>query len=226
MTCISCCVFCFQSIHIGMWVIIRNFVCKTLRAHMILAHRNHSAFCDLRLQVPSRTPEICTKSSTQACNREGRKRAASCDSKVVGGQLPHRACVLSTTDQHRAWIPVFWCAGTTPILEKTLRECMGKWNYFMGVPINSGNHSGSCSENCGFRIAQVVGSHSENGISYSENGILNSESCSENTPELSESSENVLTPRAFFLKLGWSPRFWSINQACPRVTEIDVAWSV
>ena len=41
----------------------------------------------------------------------------------------------------------------------------------MRVPINSGNRSGSCSENCGFRIAQVVGCHSENGISYSENGI-------------------------------------------------------
>ena len=71
----------------------------------------------------------------------------------------------------------------------------------------SGNHSESCSENCGFRIDQVVRGHSENGISYSENGISNSESCSENTPQLSESSENGLfTPRAFFLKLGWSPR--------------------
>ena len=55
-----------------------------------------------------------------------------------------------------------------------------------------GNRSGSCSENCGFCIAQVVGCHSENGISYSGNGISNSESCSENTPELSESSENGL----------------------------------
>ena len=27
---------------------------------------------------------------------------------------------------------------------------------FMWVPINSRNGSGSCSENCGFRIAQVV----------------------------------------------------------------------
>ena len=39
-----------------------------------------------------------------------------------------------------------------------------------------------------------------------EFNILNSGSCSENTPELSESFENGLfTPRAFFLKLGWSP---------------------
>ena len=76
----------------------------------------------------------------------------------------------------------------------------------MWVPNNSGNRSGSCSENCGFRIAQVVGCHSENGILHSENGISHSESCSENTLELSESSENGLfTPRAFFLKLGWSP---------------------
>ena len=52
---------------------------------------------------------------------------------------------------------------------------------FMWVPINSGNRSGSCSENFGFRIAQVVGCHSENGISNSENGISNSESCSDNT---------------------------------------------
>ena len=79
----------------------------------------------------------------------------------------------------------------------------------MLLPINSGNRSGSCSENYGFRIAQVVGRHSENGISYSENAISNSKSCSENTPELSESSENGLfTLRAFFLKLGWSPGFW------------------
>ena len=68
----------------------------------------------------------------------------------------------------------------------------------MWVPINSANSSGSCSENCGFRIARVVGCHSENGISYSENGILNSESCSENELELSESSENALfTPRVY-----------------------------
>ena len=104
---------------------------------------------------------------------------------------------------------LIWRGGTTPILEKTLRECRGKWKSFGWVRGNSGNRSESCSENCGFRIDQVVRGHSENGISYSENGISNSESCSENTPELSESSENGLfTPRAFFLKLGWSPGFW------------------
>ena len=71
----------------------------------------------------------------------------------------------------------------------------------MWVPTNSGNRSESCSENSGFRIAQVVRCHSENGISHSENYFLNSESCSENAPELSESSENGLfTPRAFSLK--------------------------
>ena len=73
----------------------------------------------------------------------------------------------------------------------------------MWVPINSGNGSGSCSENCGFRIAQVARCHSDHGILHSENQFLNSESCSENTPELCDSSENGLfTPRAFFLKLG------------------------
>ena len=88
------------------------------------------------------------------------------------------------------------------------KRMLGQMKSFMWVPTNSGNHSGSCSENCGFRIAQVEGCHSENGISYSENGISNSESCSENTPELSESSENGLcTRRAFTPKLGWSPDF-------------------
>ena len=98
-----------------------------------------------------------------------------------------------------------WCAGTTPILKKTLREWRGKWKSLMWLPINSGNRSGSCSENCGFRIAQVAGCHSENGISYSE-------SCSENTPELSESSENGLfTPRAFFPEIGVVPRLLSFT---------------
>ena len=102
--------------------------------------------------------------------------------------------------------PFIWRAGTTPILEKTLRECRGKWKSFNWVPTISGNRSESCSENCGFRIAQVVRRHSENGISNSENCFLNSESCSENTPELSQSSENGLFAlRAFFLKLGWFP---------------------
>ena len=109
---------------------------------------------------------------------------------------------------------VFWGVGTTPILEKTLRECRSKWKSFIiWLPINSGNRSGSCSENCGFRIAQVMRRHSENGISHSENYFLNSESCSENTPELSQSSENgLLTPRAFFPKLGWFPGFWSLHR--------------
>ena len=73
----------------------------------------------------------------------------------------------------------------------------------MWVPINSGNGS----ENCRFRIAQVVRRHSESGILHSENQFLNSESCSENTPKLSQSSENGLfAPRAFFPKIGVVPR--------------------
>ena len=61
-------------------------------------------------------------------------------------------------------------------------------------------------ENCGFRIAQVVRCHSENGMLHAKNQFLNSKSCSESTPELSQSSKNDLfTPRAFFVELGWSP---------------------
>ena len=109
----------------------------------------------------------------------------------------------------------FWCAGTTPILEKTLRECRGKWTFFGWVRGHSGNRSESCSENCGFRIDQVVRGHSENGISYSENGISNSESCSENTPELSESSENGLSLRERFSWNWGGPQaseFWKGRQ--------------
>ena len=81
-------------------------------------------------------------------------------------------------------------AGATPVFEKTLRECSGKWKSFIWVPRNPENRSGSCSENFGFCIAQVVRCHSENGVSYAENQSLNSKSCSKNAPELSESSEN------------------------------------
>ena len=110
------------------------------------------------------------------------------------------------------WRLQWSCARDHPNSEKNAPRMKVQEKIFQGwVPINSGNRSGSCSENCGFRIAQVVRCHSENGISYSENEISNSESCSENAPELSESSENGLfTPRAFFLRLGWSPGFWRI----------------
>ena len=78
-------------------------------------------------------------------------------------------------------------------------------NLSCGFPINSGNRSGSCSENFCSRITR---SHSENGILHSESYFLNSESCSENAQESSQSSENGLfTSRAFFLKSGWSPDF-------------------
>ena len=82
------------------------------------------------------------------------------------------------------------------------------------VPIDLGNLSGSCSENCGFRIAQVVRCHSESGMPYSENHLLNSESCSENTLELSESSESGLfTLRAFFPEIGVVPGFWILCES-------------
>ena len=56
-----------------------------------------------------------------------------------------------------------------PNARKNAPRVKGQMKSFMRVPINAGNRSGSCSENCRFRIAQVVGCHSENGISNSEN---------------------------------------------------------
>ena len=108
--------------------------------------------------------------------------------------VPYCGCFISNNfptlvrgDHPNFW----WCAGDHPSFrKKTLWECMGKWNIFMWVPSNSGNRSRSCSENCGFRIAQILRRHSENGISRSENYFPNSESCSENTPERSQSSKN------------------------------------
>ena len=118
----------------------------------------------------------------------------------------------------------FWCAGTTPTLDKTLRECRGKRKSFGWVRGNSGNRSESCSENCGFCIDQVVRGHSEKGTSYSENGISKSESCSENTLELSESSENGLfTPRAFFPEIGVVPRLLN-HSLYPPLRILDLAW--
>ena len=52
---------------------------------------------------------------------------------------------------------VFSRAGTTPILEKMTPRMQWKTKIFHAGSINSGHCSGSCSENCGFRIAQVVG---------------------------------------------------------------------
>ena len=44
--------------------------------------------------------------------------------------------------------------------------------YFHVGSHKFGNRSGSCSESCGFRIAQVARRHSENGISHFENYFL------------------------------------------------------
>ena len=56
-----------------------------------------------------------------------------------------------------------------------------------------------------FCVERVLRRHSENGSSHSKNYFLNSESCSENALECSQSSEDgFFTPKAFFLKLGWS----------------------
>ena len=45
--------------------------------------------------------------------------------------------------------------GPPQLLKKRSENAWANENSFIGVPINSGNRSGSCSENCGFRIAQV-----------------------------------------------------------------------
>ena len=68
--------------------------------------------------------------------------------------------------------PLFlWCAGTTQFLKKRSENAGANENVFGWVRGSSRNRSESCSENCGFRIDQVVRGHSENGILYSENGI-------------------------------------------------------
>ena len=91
--------------------------------------------------------------------------------------------------------------GLPQFLKKSSENAGANEDLSCGFPSIPGIALGVAPRN----VAQVVRCHSENGISYSENGISNSESCSQNTPELSESSENGLfTPRAFFLKLGWS----------------------
>ena len=98
--------------------------------------------------------------------------------------------------------------GPPQFLKKRSENARANENLSGGFAAIPGIDPGVAPRIGGFRIDQVVRGHSENGISYSENGISNSESCSENTPELSESSENgPFTPRAFFLKLGWSPGF-------------------
>ena len=81
--------------------------------------------------------------------------------------------------------------GATPILEKRSENAGANENLSCGFPsIPRIAPGSSCSENCGFRVAQVVRCHSENQISHCENQFLNSESCSENALKLFESSEN------------------------------------
>ena len=82
--------------------------------------------------------------------------------------------------------------GAPQFLKKTLREMQGQMKILrVGFAAIPGITPRAESENCGFRIAQVVRRHSENGISYSENSFPNSESCSEEylatLPELRES---------------------------------------
>ena len=67
-------------------------------------------------------------------------------------------------------------AGTTSMLGNKAPRARG--NLYVG--------SRRCSENCGFRIAQVVRCHCENGISHANRHCLSRESCSESTPDLRE----------------------------------------
>ena len=85
---------------------------------------------------------------------------------------------------------------------KNLRECRGKWKSFMWVPMNSGNRSGSCSENYGLCIAQVVNCHSENGKSLSEFRELLWEY---------PGTLRLFTLRASFSKIGVVPRLLTKN---------------
>ena len=74
--------------------------------------------------------------------------------------------VLSFSRRYRGGTSCsFLACGDHPNPWKNAPRLQGKWKSFMWIPINSENRSGSCSENCGFRIAQVVRCHSENGIS-------------------------------------------------------------
>ena len=93
---------------------------------------------------------------------------------------------------------LIWRAGTTPILEKIAPRMQGQMKSFTWVRSNSGNRSEIRSENCGFRIAQVVRRHPENvstalllnQVSEKRHEIWNevseifSEICSEICPEI------------------------------------------
>ena len=145
-----------------------------------------------------RKPQAHTNTSKRILNNLG----ASLSATWVSRQIAPELFAESSTKQLSQQLSMMLLVRGTPILEKKLRECMGKMKIYHVGSHQFGNRSGSCSENCGFRVAQVVRCHSENGISHSEKHFLNSESRSENTPEL---SANVFPDIG--LKLGWSPGF-------------------
>ena len=109
--------------------------------------------------------------------------------------------------------------GPPPFLKKRSENAGANANLSCGFPSIPGITPGVAP-----RIVVFVLLKSWDAIPRMEFGISSSESCSENTPELSESSENGLfTPRAFFLKLGWSPGFWIFFQKNPRARKIKSA---
>ena len=153
----------------------------------------------------------------------------SCDSRANPGKRNATECSV-TVRRDRITVAVeplrhldniFLCAGTTPNFEKKRSE--NAWvneNLPCGFPSIPGIAPRVAPRIVVFALH--VRRHSENGISHSENYFLNSESCSENTLERSQSSENSLfTPRAFFLKLGWSPGFWNMTQNASKQGKFD-----
>ena len=83
----------------------------------------------------------------------------------------------------------------------------------MRVPINSGNRSESCSENCGLPIAQVVRRHSENGISHAENYIFSElrELLREYPGTLPELREWPFHSESVFPEIGVVPRLLNLS---------------
>ena len=77
------------------------------------------------------------------------------------------------------WVFVSGAQGPPQFLKKSSENGVANENLSCGFPSIPGIALGVAPGFLVFHVAQVVGCHSENGISYSENGISNSESRSE-----------------------------------------------
>ena len=120
-----------------------------------------------------------------------------------GGSVPNKPLItLALSSWKKSGV-----RGTPQFSKKRPENAGANENLWCGLPSIPGTAPGVAPRILVFCIAQVLGCHSENGISYSEDGTSNSESCSENTPEHSQSSENGLfAQRAFFPEIGVVPR--------------------